>query len=470
MNDHIDDNYDAGLHVVLQEALTHYSPIHEAYICTYCSAVIKSVNDTLSHVKNHYQTNGPNSRNGIYRCGVCSLQFNSEDELSNHYGHTHFVHEPNDSDWENFREEYREEYEDSDDSDDENHNYICPVCQETYSSVTTLNTHFLRSHDNYGDLNILDRKKCDGFFGYELLHKINMCRFITNDKQSTNILDINNDTCIICCTEYTNYMTSKTDDDLFLHKMNHETLQPSPKNRYKVFNDDTKLLYVSSLNRTDRYPLKFMCCKGVICSECIKEHINSQCGKPCCPFCRKIHINTESKSRYVIYDERPKSKIMINPNPYPRMVYDIHDFYNTNTDTNTDTDTDTDTDSYDFYNDHVDRDQYGFPIGNGMAYATQRSYYGFTTHIHNNISDNTPDSLQPITSTDYIVTLPDIYELHKSQINNTNNEISYGTSESDNSSSDSDDINNEQQRIDTMINNYNELSDISLELEASEET
>jgi hypothetical protein len=199
------------------------------------------------------------------------------------------------------------DYGDDDDDDGggnavaREYRYHCHVCNRGYNSEIRLNNHFMRNHNNFDGLNILDKKALNGFPGFDVLQKIKMIRYI----QAHEKMDDN--TCCICCKTYDKKMYNKTDDDVYV--------KDKQKHLYKNNTDDHKILYLNKIDTIKRMPIQLKCCKAIFCTECLYNHIVSKYGEPECPFCMKNH-NLVGK-RFVIFDERPPEKIALNPNPYP---------------------------------------------------------------------------------------------------------------------------------------------------------
>lgn len=312
----------------------------------------------------------------------------------------------------------------------EDENFNCSLCDQVYISQFALGTHFLQYHNTYGDFNRLDNKHndCNGFFGYELLIKIGMCRFVMNNINSRSVIDINTDSCILCCSEYTDYMRSKTTDDMFCTKLDNSLLS----NKYKYSIDRTKLSPVLS-KQIIRYPLQLLCCKAMICSECIKHHINAQKGEPICPFCRKVHINTNK--RFIIYDERPKTKIALNPHPYPidkiTQNNDSNSFYRF------------------YYYDRFDWITESYDSASSVISSDSEAIELDLTIDNESFSESIdPDPLSNSTIESTIVSTVNDYEYTDSD-DDTDSYIDYE---------------HEMQRINMMIDNYRELEDISPEM------
>lgn len=185
---------------------------------------------------------------------------------------------------------------DSDSDLDAEYEYRCSICDRGFNDQFDLGNHVMRRHDDYNSLLVLDRKRQDGFPGFEVLKKIGMIDFV--HKLNTK----SNENCIICNNEYTDlysrdeYISIDQDYDVLCHT--------TTKNRFKVFNDDTKSIYVNSLSYRNRYKLILTCCKANLCTECLKKHINSKCGDPICR-----HSHEETDKQFVVFDERPKAKI-----------------------------------------------------------------------------------------------------------------------------------------------------------------
>lgn len=293
-----------------------------AYICTHChqeihgndpdgNIIMASPDDVLYHVNSHYQDVG---LGGIHMCAHCNREFYSEYALQNHIDTSHadvsdaVAYDDNDEDG--------DEDDDEDDDDDYNYNYngndegydwgrrnvveyqfSCPICNMGFDDQLSLGNHFIATHEDYNDLIKLDHVKSDGFPGFDVLMKINMIKFIINNTTDN--------TCVICCDEYDHSMYSKSDIDINLlerHK------------KFKKFCDDTKLIYMKSIGKQHMYPIELKCCGAILCSKCLKNHISSKRGEPLCPFCKKNH--SQYDKYYVVYDERPKLKRQLDPDPY----------------------------------------------------------------------------------------------------------------------------------------------------------
>lgn len=217
-------------------------------------------------------------------------------------------------------EEYDESYESGvlDESDEQEfceYTYRCPVCENGYNDQYTLGRHFIRRHNDYNSYTSLDQKRGDGFPGFEVLIKIGM---VTIPKEEETEKGSDYELCVVCCDEYTHTMhdTIKTYEDSDKNiKVYDDLLKHGDKNKkYNRFNDDTKLLYLNYKDNMPRYPIKMKCCRKIYCSECLRRHVNAKNGEPECPFCRRSFIQDDK--RYIIFDERPESKIKQDPTPY----------------------------------------------------------------------------------------------------------------------------------------------------------
>jgi hypothetical protein len=282
------------------------------YLCNKCGETIRgrasnqgnvTPDDVLYHVLRHYQ-----SRNQ-YPCHMCDIVCHSDHDLEAHIFQEHVLaliapqtphHEPNVYQSDRELDDYESSDEESDGEND--HRYRCIVCDRGYGNHASLGNHFMMRHNNYRDLNILDTKRANGFQGFDLLNKIKMIRFIRADEK------INSDTCVICYEKYDHCVQNKMDLDM--------DRDPEHKNqKYRNESDDIKLLYLEAIDRAYKHPVLLLCCGANFCSECLKNHINARFGDPECPFCKKNHVQTNK--RFIIFDERPKSKIEMNPDPYP---------------------------------------------------------------------------------------------------------------------------------------------------------
>lgn len=408
--------------------------------------------DVLNHVQGHYRSDGLNGLGGIYTCSTCFQEFRSAQALSNHVNTTHYIDVINDS---NYGSDYEDTNNDSDDNNNydndnnDNHAYRCPICNRGYNNQEELGNHFIRNHNTYEELGILDKKQCTIFPGYELLNKIGMFSYVKsnnnkkkmdkNKKYMNHEFNIHNDTCVLCCCEYTDFMRPKTDDMLILinskpykpskpskpsNKINDISLNNkinniSRKQKYQIFYDDTKILYIMDLLYTPKHPLKLKCCGAIMCSDCLKHHVISKLGQPSCPFCRKLHIRNDL--RFIIFDERPKEKIMLDPNPYP-LNSNIH--------------------------------------SNNIYYATYEYSDAYSDEYTDEIEyDSDMIDLEDTSSSEYI----DDNNTYDGVITNTdvdiNSDISSDISSDTSSDTSSDDdtdiaIDDEMERINTMINNY----------------
>lgn len=228
-------------------------------------------------------------------------------------------------------EEYSEEEDESYDQEECEYTYRCPVCENGYNDQFTLGRHFIRRHNDYNSYTSLDQKRGDGFPGFEVLIKIGMLS-IPKEEEKESI----DETCIVCCDDYTHTIhdTIKTYEDNDKNiKIYDDLLKYEDKNiKYNTFNDDMKLIYLGYKDKMPRYPIKMKCCRKIYCSECLRKHINAKNGEPECPFCRRSFI--QDKKQYIIFDERPESKIKEDPTPYQsrRRISYIDYTYDTGTD------------------------------------------------------------------------------------------------------------------------------------------
>lgn len=125
--------------------------------------------------------------------------------------------------------------------------YNCPLCDNKYSSQYILGEHFLRDHNDYEQINLLDDKKSEGFPGFKLLKHIGMVKkyYI---KENNEICDT---ICDICKEDLVN-------------------------------------------------PYKFLCCNNIICKICLKKYITIT-NNVKCPYCKTDH--TYTKSEYITFIE-----------------------------------------------------------------------------------------------------------------------------------------------------------------------
>lgn len=160
-------------------------------------------------------------------------------------------------------------------SNEDNQICICPICSDEFDTELELNNHFLEVHNDYNELNNLDKKKNHSFCGYDLLNKINMINFKKcNEKE-----------CYICYEEYNHNIHSKDDNDInkyydFIKK---------EKSKIYIFNDDMNI----DIETKKIIPLNLKCCNTHICNLCIKSHIEE--NGLTCPFCRKNHQISNKK-------------------------------------------------------------------------------------------------------------------------------------------------------------------------------
>ncbi|CAH6421138.1 Hypothetical protein KVN_LOCUS154 [uncultured virus] len=120
--------------------------------------------------------------------------------------------------------------------------YQCPLCKNKYDDLNFLGEHFILSHNDYESLSILDEnnQSC-GFPGFELLGKINMTEFLESNDFSSLITK--KEICLICSLDY-NLLTKK--------------------------------------------PIKLICCKNLICTECLEKYCTVT-NSIICPFCKLDH-------------------------------------------------------------------------------------------------------------------------------------------------------------------------------------
>lgn len=277
----------------------------DAYVCTDCGEIITAqnedgeeievtTNNVENHVRQHYIRSGTHGLAGVYPCDVCNQEFYSNNSLTEHRASVHPVQLNNEDD--GSESDNESEYQ----NNLEEYQYRCPICSRGYNDQIDLGNHFMRRHNNYDVLNMLDQKPCDGFPGFDVLNKIGMMRMMHfKEKLSSN-------NCPLCFYEYDIGEFSASDDILYTNLDKYS--------KYNTFRCDTRKIYIDRQHKVIRKPIKMLCCKTEFCNSCLRKHINSKYGEPECPFCRKNHTRNDKK--YIVFDERPQSKIDLESNPY----------------------------------------------------------------------------------------------------------------------------------------------------------
>lgn len=130
---------------------------------------------------------------------------------------------------------------------DDNGQYICPTCENKYSNAFFLGEHFTIEHNDYDMLCKLDNKEPTGFPGFKVLYKINMIEKMN---------EFTHEICDICQFNF------------------------------------------SHVKNKNRYPLKFSCCKHLICRDCLLNHISISDSIKC-PYCMKDHTRIDLD--YIIF-------------------------------------------------------------------------------------------------------------------------------------------------------------------------
>jgi hypothetical protein len=145
----------------------------------------------------------------------------------------------------------------------------------------------MTTHNDYDDLGELDNTESESYPTFDVLNKIGMMRFMTIYD------DIKDKMCSICCKEYRGFKKSFTDDDI---------KRKDFREKYTMFYCDTQLMSIQNNINIPVNPIKLLCCKTIMCSNCLIQHIKLKKGEPECPYCRKNH--TQYKKKYIIFDER----------------------------------------------------------------------------------------------------------------------------------------------------------------------
>lgn len=245
------------------------------YMCTQCGNEIKNGENTtredvISHVMTHTTYTG---LAGIYMCHLCNEEFKSDEDRKEHI----LIHYENEN-----KEESDSEY------DEQDYPYSCPICFEGYETQGELGEHFMEEHGEYDELGMLDEVESESYPTFEVLQKIGMMRFIKpND-------EIKETECSICCSMYNKRKRSKTDMEL-------EYIQPY--NKFLQFYCDMQIIFINNIEKVYVEPIQLLCCKTIMCSNCLIQHIKSKKGEPECPYCRKNH--TQYNKKYIVFDERP---------------------------------------------------------------------------------------------------------------------------------------------------------------------
>jgi len=417
------------------------------YVCTQCGEEIV-LNDPnadihaitmqiLYHVQGH-----------IYTDPHVDINYDDDIDITDNTQNQHQEQNQEQQNEEDYSEEINSEGVYSDESEDDSASveedntdnaFRCPVCRRGYHSPQSLGNHFMRRHNIYTDLETTSSKQNIEFPGYFVLNQIGMFRYIIPHKPKSKFsCNIGSDTCILCCMEYTDYKKCNTDDNL-------NRVLDCPNKRYEHFTDDMKLFYISSrldvenIN-IDRHPIKLMCCGAMMCSECLRQHIISRSGEPCCPFCRKIHDIT-----FTSYDIPPRR---INSNPYAYIVSKRKSIIDPNLiwdqecdiDLNSDSDSDIDADRPRFYQSSNCDMYWAINELMGGEMSDDESYM----NIHHPGFDDDDNNFNTW----------DFISLYRNIMNTT--KIGSHRIESINDSSD------EDNRIDEMIKNYADLDEISV--------
>ncbi|ARF09135.1 procyclic acidic repetitive protein PARP [Catovirus CTV1] len=214
-----------------------------------------------------------------------------------------------------------EENDDDDDEDDDDNNiidnirtcergtFVCPICSKKYRNQYELGEHFTLSHGNYSEQSILDEHKPIGNYpGIEILEHINMIDQLSCHE--TKVIVKNKEDCPICTYKYAPELNiKKKRSELEVdsvdkgYNSDSEYLTKKVKRLEKIFSDDKKnsiitddLLYkkgIAKLHLAGR-PLKFKCCKKILCSECLENHV-VYTNNIICPFCKHDHNNYDEE-------------------------------------------------------------------------------------------------------------------------------------------------------------------------------
>lgn len=126
--------------------------------------------------------------------------------------------------------------------------YKCPSCNNKYSNNFLLGEHFILRHNDYNILCSLDEINHCGFPGFEILLEIGMIHKV-------NIKKYLNKQCDICFFD---------------------------------FCDNN----IENINNGNRSPIKMVCCKRLICHDCIMNHIILT-DTLICPYCRRDHTRID---------------------------------------------------------------------------------------------------------------------------------------------------------------------------------
>jgi hypothetical protein len=219
--------------------------------------------------------------------------------------------------------------------------YVCPQCNNRYSSQNYLGEHFTLSHSSYGDQLKLDEKKLyTSFPGYFVLKLIGMIKLFDIEELKDQLL---ND-CPICCYEYTldedirklhereiviAMKESETTKEIDIKKelsteFKQKELKESKPAKMKWFisNTNTKKVKQSVIDREKKEdedreilmkyrkdkslaaePVQVTCCKKVMCKTCFENHLKHT-NNIQCPFCKFDHNKYDQD--YIRYTEISK--------------------------------------------------------------------------------------------------------------------------------------------------------------------
>lgn len=284
---------------ILQHVQSHmfnnFDDFPELYICDQCSTEYYSINDYEQHIGTHeYNDNINDNINSSYESDDDNYDSDNYDDNYDSDNYDSINYSDSDSDAYIY-----------DDNNGYEYKYKCIICAKGYDDNNLLKEHFISRHIERPDLGRLEKKNRTGFPGFELLNKIKMSRYVRRDEK------MNENMCVICCDYYEQNMDGYMDSDVMNIKMKNK--------KYDQFCDDMKFLYLNHIDYEPKKPMQLLCCGAHFCSKCLRNQLEAKRGRPECPFCKKDH--TVTKTRFIIYDERPKEKKNINPNPYPYQHY-----------------------------------------------------------------------------------------------------------------------------------------------------
>lgn len=160
-----------------------------------------------------------------------------------------------------------------------NGNYVCPVCNQKFSTPFYLGEHFTEDHQSYHTQSDLDQMiPKTSFCGFEIMEMIDMIYVPRRNKEINDIIKKNNGVCSICCEQYKTDQSNQSNQNILSDTTNCNI----PKNGLELDN------LIKSQDETNNFAIVMTCCGNDLCHNCIKKNCFEQ-NNITCVFCKLDH-------------------------------------------------------------------------------------------------------------------------------------------------------------------------------------